>query len=75
MARFHVRDVDGQWHDGAAAFVMLWRWLPGYRLLGKAVHATRLTPLLDVPYRAFARWRQRRRCTEGTCQIDPGSKP
>ena len=27
----HARDVDGKWHIGVAAFILIWRQLPQYR--------------------------------------------
>lgn len=62
MARFHVRDPRGNWHSGVAAFVVLWRALPRYRWLARAVTLLRLTRPLDVVYGHFARRRLVRRC-------------
>lgn len=73
MASFHVRDSKGDWKDGAAGFVALWLMLPGYRLLGRVINATGLIRILDPAYRAFARWRQRRRCSDGACQVTTDS--
>lgn len=67
MARFHVRDADGRMLTGAAAFVALWRCLPGYRHLARLVSALHLTGLLEWGYRRFAVWRLRRRCDDGLC--------
>ena len=53
MARFHVQQANGQVLSGAAAFVALWRVLPGWRWLARAASLPGATPLLEVFYRAF----------------------
>ncbi len=61
MARLHVLDKDGHMQSGAPAFVALWNVLPYYRWLARVVRFTGLTPLLEMGYRPFARWRLARR--------------
>ena len=63
LARFHVRDDGGLWHDGAAAFVKLWSYLPAYRWIARTVKRLRLLPLMEWAYVRFLRLRQRRVCT------------
>lgn len=53
MARFHVRQKDGQLLSGAAAFVALWRVMPGWRWLGKVGSLPGVTPVLELLYRIF----------------------
>ncbi len=53
MARFHVRQKDGRLLSGAAAFVALWRVMPGWRWLGKVAGLPGVTPTLEVLYRGF----------------------
>ena len=36
LGRFHVRGRDGELESGAAAFVRLWKELPGWRWLAEA---------------------------------------
>lgn len=67
MARFHVRDRDGQWQTGAYGFAELWSHLRGYRVLSRIVSTLHLLPMLDAAYTRFARWRLRRQCDTGTC--------
>lgn len=53
MARFHVRQKDGQLLSGAAAFVALWLTMPGWRWLGRVAGLPGVTPLLELVYRGF----------------------
>ncbi len=71
MARFHVRDPAGRWQTGAPAFVELWRHLPGYRQLARALSALGLLPVMDKIYARFARWRLRRQCDGERCTRPP----
>jgi predicted DCC family thiol-disulfide oxidoreductase YuxK len=68
MARLHVIDPDAGLVSGVPAFVAIWHRLPGYRHLATLVSALGLIGPLDRAYAHFARWRLRRRCSEGTCQ-------
>lgn len=53
MARFHVRQKDGQLLSGAAAFVALWLTMPGWRWLGRFGRLPGVTPMLELMYRGF----------------------
>lgn len=53
MARFHVRNSDGQLLNGAAAFVALWLVMPGWRWLGKLGRLPGVTPMMELGYGAF----------------------
>ena len=59
MARFHVRDAQGQLHSGARAFVVLWRQLPGWRWLTLLAALPGVTPLLEWAYVQFLKVRPR----------------
>lgn len=67
MRRFHVRDRAGQWSTGAAAFVLLWSQLGGYRWLARSVKMLRLLPLMEKTYTLFLAWRNRRSCDASVC--------
>lgn len=53
MARFHVRDANGQLFSGAAAFSRLWRQLPGWRWLGWLSAVPPVSWLAELAYRLF----------------------
>jgi predicted DCC family thiol-disulfide oxidoreductase YuxK len=74
LARFHVRDPQGQWRSGAAAFVLLWSQLPAYAWLARVVRGLRLLPLMERGYRLFLRWRRRRDCRAGACRVPGGER-
>lgn len=66
MARFHVLEGE-RIETGAAAFVLLWRALPGWRWLAYLVQTLRLIGLMERGYLWFARRRLRQRCADGVC--------
>lgn len=53
LARFHVRAPNGRLLSGAAAFAQLWRFTPGFRLLGRMASWPPITWVLERAYRAF----------------------
>jgi demethoxyubiquinone hydroxylase (CLK1/Coq7/Cat5 family) len=57
LARFHVQQADGQLLSGAAAFVQLWRLLPGWQWLAGLGSLPGATPVLELAYRGFLRSR------------------
>jgi demethoxyubiquinone hydroxylase (CLK1/Coq7/Cat5 family) len=57
LARFHVQRADGLLFSGAAAFIQLWRLLPGWRWLGRLGSVPGATAVLEVAYRLFLRLR------------------
>jgi predicted DCC family thiol-disulfide oxidoreductase YuxK len=71
MQRLHAIDEHGRVVSGVAAFVTVWRHLPGFRHLAWLVGRLALTPLLERIYSRFAAWRFRRRCAAGVCQTRP----
>ena len=58
LARFHAREGNTI-HSGAAAFAAMWRAIPLLRPLGLAARIPGVTPLLDLAYRGFLRFRPR----------------
>ena len=57
LARFHVLRGGTEVLSGARAFVALWSALPGWRWLARAAALPGVTPLLELAYRGFLRWR------------------
>ncbi len=57
MARFHVRDSQGKLLSGAAAFVEIWRTVPGWRLAARAAAWPGVMLFLEGSYRGFLKVR------------------
>ncbi len=57
LARFHVERADGSRLDGAAAFIAMWRRLPGWRWLARIAQLPGMPFLFEVAYRGFLRVR------------------
>ena len=57
LARFHVRDRDGELLSGAQAFLALWAALPGWRWLALAGRVPGAAWLMERAYSLFLRWR------------------
>ncbi len=53
LERMHVRLADGRLVSNAAAFVAVWRALPGLRWLGWIAGLPVVLPALELGYRAF----------------------
>ncbi|NEV61237.1 thiol-disulfide oxidoreductase DCC family protein [Thiorhodococcus minor] len=70
MARFHVFEGERA-RGGAAAFLLLWSAMPGWRHLASIVRTLRLQGLLERGYSWFAERRLGSRCTEASCDIQP----
>lgn len=65
MSRLHVLDEHGQIHSGVKAFLTVWSALPYYRWLAIVIQKLRITPVLELAYQRFAKWRLAR---QGTCE-------
>lgn len=57
MARFHVRDRQGQLLSGAAAFVEIWRTVPGWRHAARIAAVPGALFVLECSYGAFLKIR------------------
>lgn len=57
MRRFHVREADGTLVSGAAAFVAIWRRLPGFAWLATIASWRPVLAVLEVGYGLFLRVR------------------
>ena len=53
LGRFHVRTPDDRLVSGAAAFVEVWRALPGWRRLAGLARIPGVTLALEGAYRVF----------------------
>lgn len=71
MQRLHAVAETGQVVTGMAAFVAVWRHLPGYRHLAWLAERFGLVAVLDRVYVRFAAWRYRRRCADSHCELRP----
>jgi 3-demethoxyubiquinol 3-hydroxylase len=59
LARFHVQCADGSLLHGAAAFVEMWRHLPGWRWLARLAQLPGMLTVMAWAYRGFLRVRPR----------------
>jgi predicted DCC family thiol-disulfide oxidoreductase YuxK len=75
LAKFHVRDAQGQWQVGASAFVLLWSQLRPYSWLARLVNLLHLVPLMDRGYAWFLRRRGRRQCDAQRCDVEKSTQP
>ena len=57
LARFHVRNRDGELLSGAAAFLALWAALPGWRWLAMIGRLPGAAWAMERSYLFFLRWR------------------
>ncbi len=75
LSRFHVRGADGSLVSGAAAFVAIWRRLPGFAWLATLASPRPVLALLEAGYGVFLRirpwWRPKRAEPPSACPL-PG---
>jgi len=58
LGRFHVREADGSFASGAAAFVAVWRRLPAFAWLARLGSFPPVLGLLELGYALFLRLRR-----------------
>ena len=56
----HAQDSNGKLHMGVDAFLLIWRKIPGWRLLAIIVDIPIIRLIVDIAYRIFAAWRFKR---------------
>lgn len=56
----HAKDSEGKIHVGVDAFILIWKQLSYWRLLGGVASIPLIRQFLDFVYNRFARWRFRR---------------
>ena len=54
LRHLHVRDTNGQWHKGAAAFIIIWKHLSYWRLLAVFVGLPIIRDIASAMYNKFA---------------------
>lgn len=57
LARFHVQRADGSLLHGAAAFVEMWRRLPGWRWLARLAQLPGMLKVMEWAYCGFLKVR------------------
>ena len=74
LRRLHARDVDGRWHIGVAAFILIWRQLPQYRwyVLARILELPLLYQISQFLYGKFADYRFSRLAH---CKVTADDKP
>jgi predicted DCC family thiol-disulfide oxidoreductase YuxK len=60
LKQLHVKDAEGKIHVGVDAFIILWKQLPYWRLLGWLVALPVIRHGAGMLYRYFADWRFKR---------------
>ncbi|WP_033069518.1 thiol-disulfide oxidoreductase DCC family protein [Thalassospira australica] len=60
LQQLHAKDASGQLHVGVDAFILIWRQLRRWRLLGAIVALPIIHQIAHVVYRAFGKWRFKR---------------
>jgi len=53
----HAEDQQGKIYVGVDAFILIWRQIPGWRVLAAMVSVAFIRPIANIAYRAFAAWR------------------
>jgi len=52
----HAKDIEGNFHIGVDAFILIWKQLKRWRLLASLVSLPVIRQLTDMAYRLFAHW-------------------
>lgn len=53
----HAQDHNGSLHIGVDAFILIWRNMPYWRLLGWFANLSIIKPIASFAYEKFAAWR------------------
>lgn len=57
LMELHAKDDNGVMHVGVDAFLLIWRNIPSWRLVGTIAGFPPVTALMRAVYPVFARWR------------------
>lgn len=57
LRRMHARDSDGNLHVGVDAFILMWKQLDRWRLLGFVISLPVIKQIAKAAYNLFANWR------------------
>lgn len=59
LKALHARDQKGQFFVGADAFILIWRYLPGWRYFAPIANLPGIRHIARGAYKRFAAWRVR----------------
>ncbi|MFT7099466.1 MAG: putative DCC family thiol-disulfide oxidoreductase YuxK [Rickettsiales bacterium] len=60
LRALHAQDSNQKIHIGVDAFIIIWRNIPLWRVLGFFANLPIIKPLIKIVYKLFANWRFKR---------------
>ncbi len=67
----HVKSAEGQIYTEVEAFVQIWKVLPGYSWMARAVESPLIRPIANLGYQGFARVRPWLPKKKADCSASP----